>query len=105
MAVRAALGAGRWRVTRQLLTESGLLALLGAMVGLLFAKGVLRVVTLLAGESIPRAAEINLDPRVLLFSGLVAVLTGILFGLAPVWQASRIDLQGTLKEAGRGTTS
>jgi putative ABC transport system permease protein len=105
MAVRAALGAGRWRITRQLLTESGLLALLGAVVGLLFAKGALRVVAALAGESMPRAAEISLDPRVLLFSGLVAVLTGILFGLAPAWHASRVDLQGTLKEAGRGATS
>jgi len=105
MALRAALGAGRWRITRQLLTESGLLALLGAVVGLLFAKGALRVVADLAGESMPRAAEISLDPRVLLFSGLVAALTGILFGLAPAWHASRVDLQGTLKEAGRGATS
>ncbi len=105
MALRAALGAGRWRITRQLLTESGLLALLGAVVGLLFAKGVLRVVAVLAGESIPRASEISLDPRVLLFSGLVAVFTGLLFGLAPAWHASRVDLQGTLKEAGRGATS
>jgi putative ABC transport system permease protein len=105
MALRAALGAGQWRITRQLLTESGLLALLGAAVGLLFAKGGLRVVAALAGESMPRAAEISLDPRVLLFSGLVAVLTGILFGLAPAWHASRVDLQSTLKEAGRGATS
>jgi len=105
MAVRAALGAGQWRITRQLLTESGLLALLGAIVGLLFAKGALRVVAALAGENMPRPAEISLDPRVLLFSGLVAVVTGILFGLAPAWQASRVDLQGTLKEAGRGATS
>lgn len=105
MALRAALGAGRWRITRQLLTESGLLALLGAAVGLLFAKGGLRVVATLAGESIPRANEISLDPRVLLFSGLVAVFTGILFGLAPAWHASRVNLQGTLKVAGRGATS
>jgi putative ABC transport system permease protein len=100
MALRAALGAGRWRITRQLLTESGLLALLGAATGLLFAKGALRVVATLAGESMPRAAEISLDPPVLLFSGLVAVLTGILFGLAPAWHVSRVDLQGTLKRSG-----
>ncbi len=105
MALRAALGAGRWRIARQLLTESGMLALLGAAVGLLFARGALRVVTVLAGESMPRAAEISLDPRVLLFAGLVAALTGVLFGLAPAWHASRVNLQGTLKESGRGATS
>jgi putative ABC transport system permease protein len=104
MALRAALGAGPWRITRQLLTESGLLALLGAAGGLLFAKGALRVVATLAGESIPRADQISLDARVLLCLGLLAVLTGILFGLAPAWHASRANLQGTLREAGRGTT-
>ncbi|HEX3989198.1 MAG TPA: ABC transporter permease, partial [Verrucomicrobiae bacterium] len=105
MAVRAALGAGGWRITRQLLTESILLSLLGAAAGLLFAKGALRVVAALAGQSMPRAAEISLDTRVLLFSGLVALVTGILFGLAPAWHAKRANLQGTLKEAGRGATS
>jgi putative ABC transport system permease protein len=105
MAVRVALGAAQWRITRQLLTESGLLALLGAAVGLLFAKSALRVITAFAGASIPRADEISLDPRVLLFSGLVAALAAILFGLAPAWHASRVDLQGTLKEAGRGATT
>jgi putative ABC transport system permease protein len=105
MAVRGALGAGQWRITRQLLAESGLLALLGAIAGLLFAKGALRVVAAVAGENMPRAAEISLDPRVLLFSGLVAVVTGILFGLAPAWHARRVDLQRALKETTRGTTS
>jgi putative ABC transport system permease protein len=105
MALRAALGAGRWRITRQLLTESTALALLGAATGLLIAKGALRVVMVLAGGTIPRTAEISLDPRVLLFSGLVAVLTGILFGLAPAWHARNANLEGTLREAGRGATS
>jgi putative ABC transport system permease protein len=105
MSVRTALGAGQWRLTRQLLVESGLLALLGMAAGLLFAKGVLRVVAALAGKIMPRAAEIGLDWHVLLFSALVTVVTGVLFGLAPVWHTSRVDLQGTLKETGRGTTS
>jgi hypothetical protein len=85
--------------------EGGLLALLGAIVGFLFAKGVLRVVGVLAGESMPRAPEISLDLRALLFSGLAAVVTGILFGLAPAWHARRVSLQGTLKETGCGNTS
>jgi putative ABC transport system permease protein len=105
MAVRTALGAGGWRITRQLLTESVLLALLGTVAGLLFAKGALRVVAALAGQSVPRATEISLDPRVLLFSGVVALVTGVLFGLAPACHARRANLQGTLKEAGRGATS
>lgn len=105
MALRAALGAGRWRITRQLLTESGLLAVLGVIAGLIFAKGALRVVTILAGESLPRVDEISLDLRVLLFSGLIAIVTGILFGLAPAWHINRLDLQRALQEAGRGATS
>lgn len=105
MAVRAALGAGQWRITRQLLTESVLLSLIGASMGLLFASGILRVVTTAASEIIPRAAEITIDPRVLLISALVAVFTGILFGLAPSWHTRRVNLQGTLKETGRGATT
>lgn len=105
MAVRAALGAGRWRIARQLLVESGLLALLGMLAGLLLAKGALRVVVALAGETLPRVNEVSLDVRVLLFSGLMAIVTGIVFGLAPAWHVRRVDLQGTLKETGRGTTS
>lgn len=105
IAVRAALGASQWRITRQLLTESVLLALIGAGVGLFFAHAALRVIIFLAGNNLPRAAEINLDPRVLLFSGLIAALTGVLFGLAPAWHARRVHLQDALKQAGRGSTS
>jgi putative ABC transport system permease protein len=105
IALRSALGAGHWRITRQLLTESCLLAFLGAALGLIFAKAGLVLLTGLAGETLPRAVEIGLDPRVLMFSALVAMLTGVLFGLAPAWHARRFNLQGTLQEAGRGATS
>ena len=105
IAVRAALGASQWRITRQLLTESLLLAIVGAITGLLLAHGGLRLILALAGEALPRAHEIGLDLRVLLFSASIAVLTGLLFGLAPAFHARRVDLQGTLKEAGRAITS
>src|SRR5580765_4745438 len=104
MAVRAALGASRWQIVRQLLTESVLLAGIGGGAGLLVAEGVLRMVLAMARENVPRAAEINLDGGVLAFSGGIALLAGIAFGLAPAWQASRPDLQQTLKDTARGST-
>src|ERR1051326_7461302 len=105
MAVRVALGAGRWQIVRQLLTESLLLALIGGTAGLIVADGVLRLMLTLAGESVPRSAEVSLDPMVLTFSAVIALLAGVGFGLAPAWQASRPDLQETLKDTGRGSTS
>ena len=105
MAVRAALGAGRWRIVRQLLTESVLLAVAGGAAGLLVAMGALRLTLTLAGESLPRAAGIGLDSTVLVFTGVLACFVGIAFGLAPAWQAGRIELSGTLKDAARGIAS
>ena len=104
MAVRAALGAGRWRIARQLLTESLLLAIAGGALGLLLASGGLRLILALSPNSIPRSDEIGLDAGVLAFTFVVSVLTGVLFGLAPAWQASRPDVQETLKETARGVT-
>src|SRR5947207_2019714 len=104
MAVRAALGAGRWRIVRQLLTESVLLALGGGAFGLLLASGGVRLILALSRDAIPRAAEVGLDAGVLAFTAGIAVLTGILFGLAPAWQGSRADLQDTLKDTTRGAT-
>ena len=104
IAVRAALGAGRWRIIRQLLTESILLAMTGGAAGLLFAHWSLRLITALGRNSLPRVTEIQLDCTVLLFSAAVAIVTGVLFGLAPVMQASRPNLHDTLKDATRGTT-
>jgi putative ABC transport system permease protein len=104
MAVRAALGAGRWRIVRQLLTESILLATTGGAAGLLLAHWSLRLIAALGQSSLPRVAEIQLDRPVLVFSSVVALVTGILFGLAPAMQASRPYLHDTLTETSRGTT-
>lgn len=105
IAVRSALGASRWRIIRQLLLESVLLAGIGGVAGLYLAKGALQVILVLAGDSLPRVTEIGLDGTVLLFCGALAIFTGILFGLAPAWHASRTDVQSTLKETAPGTTA
>jgi predicted permease len=102
IAVRAAVGAGRSRLIRQLLTESVLLSLIGGALGLVVAFAAVRVLRLLGAETLPRLNEIGLDLRVLAFTFAVALLTGIIFGLAPALQASRVDLNGVLKDGGRG---
>jgi putative ABC transport system permease protein len=101
MAIRTALGAGRWRVVRQLLTESVMLSLAGGALGLLLAVWGLALLRWLNPANIPRMASIGIDNRVLAFTSSVAVLTGILFGLAPALRSSRVNLSETLKEGGR----
>jgi putative ABC transport system permease protein len=103
-AIRAALGAGRLRLIRQLLTESLLLALIGGALGLLFAFAGIKLLLSLNPPNIPRLGEINVDGRVLGFTLLVSILTGVVFGLVPALQASRPDLNETLKEGSRGST-
>lgn len=104
MAVRAALGASRPRLLRQLLTESLVLSLLGGALGVLFAAWGIDALIALSPVSLPRVSEIALDLRVLLFTALVALLTGVGFGLVPALSASRPDLHEALKDGTRGTT-
>jgi putative ABC transport system permease protein len=104
MAIRAALGASRWRVMRQLFTESTMLALAGGAVGLLVAFWGLAGITKLLPADFPRLNEIHMDWRVLAFTFGASVLTGILFGLAPALQISRPNVQETIRETGRGAS-
>jgi putative ABC transport system permease protein len=104
MAIRAALGANRLRVVRQLLTESVLLSIVGGSLGLLIAMWGTSALVALSREDLPRAAQIGLDIKVLGFTLLVSLITGVVFGLAPAIQSSRTDLTEALKEGGRGSS-
>ncbi|HSM61303.1 MAG TPA: FtsX-like permease family protein, partial [Longimicrobiales bacterium] len=102
MAVRTAMGAGRGRITGQLLLESLVLGLAGGALGLVLAFGGLKLLVALGPDSLPRLREIALDPIVLTFTFLVSILAGALFGLFPAVRAGAGDLVGALKEGGRG---
>jgi predicted permease len=103
IAVRTALGAGRWHIIRQLLTESLLLSLCGGALGILLCLSTIQWIHLLGTKSIPRLADVGIDGRVLLFTLLLSVASGILFGLVPALRVSRLDLHSTLKDASRGS--
>jgi putative ABC transport system permease protein len=101
MAVRTAIGAGRARIIRQLLTESLLLAMLGGSLGIVFGYVGLDVLLRFIPPNVPRLQNITLDGNVLVFTALITLLTGALFGLVPAWQASRLSLAQALNISGR----
>jgi putative ABC transport system permease protein len=103
MAVRSALGAGRARLVRQMLSESVLLAILGGLAGVFLAWWGTAALAGLSPKELPRALEIRIDMPVLWFALGVSVLAGLLFGLVPALRASRVDLNETLKDMGRTT--
>ena len=105
MAIRTAVGASRWRLARQLLTESVLLSLIGGSIGMLLARWGVQLILFISPTAIPRSREIGLDWTVLAFTIGVSFLTGIIFGLLPAIQAADVDVHETLKESGRGTST
>ena len=101
IAIRTALGAARARLVRQLLTESVLLSILGGLVGLVFAYWMLDLLRWFSPNNIPRLPAIRMDGRVLAFTSTIAVVTGILFGMAPALRSSKLNLSEALKEGAR----
>jgi putative ABC transport system permease protein len=101
MAIRSALGASRLRVVRQLLTESVLLSLAGGTLGLVLAVWWSDLLVALGKQNIPRALQVGLDWRVLGFTLVVSILTGVIFGLVPAFHSSKTELTESLKEGGR----
>jgi len=102
MAVRAAVGASRGRIIRQLLTEAVLLAALGGAFGLALAIAAVKSLSTFGPANIPRLTEVGIDGRVLAFTFVIALITGVVFGLVPALRASRLDLNDVLREGGRG---
>ncbi len=105
IALRAALGAGRWRLIRQLLAESALLSVTGGLVGLAMAKPAIALLRLIAPERQATGISVQIDLRVLAFALAATLLSGLLFGLAPAWQLSRAGHFEILKEGGRSGTA
>jgi predicted permease len=104
MAVRVALGAGSWRMARQVLTESLVIALSGGALGLMLAYAAVRALIAGAPVDLPRLDEVHLDFRALLFAFAVSMVAGLLFGLIPAWRAARSEPQDALRGGGRSAT-
>lgn len=100
MSVRIALGATRKRLIRQLLTESFVLAIAGGILGLLFASAAVGLLGSVTVSDMPLADQVRLNAQVLIFTFVISVLTGVLFGLIPAWQTTKVNLNETLKEGG-----
>jgi putative ABC transport system permease protein len=105
VAIRLALGASTWRIVKELLAESVLLGLTGGAVGLLVAGASLHVVRLMNTGNIPRLEELHMDARVLIFTLVISILAGIVFGLGPALRSARVDLNTNLKSGGRDSQS
>lgn len=106
VAIRSSLGAGRWRLVRQFLTENVLLSLCGGLLGVAVGYATMASLKMaLPPFTLPREANVTMDGRVLLFALLLSGFTGILFGLAPALHATRPDLAGSMKEGGRGASA
>ncbi|MET0618656.1 MAG: FtsX-like permease family protein, partial [Thermoanaerobaculia bacterium] len=105
LAIRSALGAGRGRLVRQLLTESVALSVAGAGLGALLGAWAVSALPFVAPEDLPRLSAIRLDPLVLLFTLAAGVATGLVFGIAPAFQATRQSLAGAVSDASRGSST
>lgn len=105
LVIRTALGAGRWRLIRQLLTESVLISLAGGAVAVLIAWWGTSLLVAFKPQNLPRLQEIGVDSRVLAFAFALSLLTGIVFGLVPAWTASRRGVNESLKDGGRSATA
>jgi predicted permease len=105
IAVRIAMGAGRGRLVRQLLVESGLLGILGGALGIAIAYAFLKTLLSFAAQTLPRTSEVSLDARVLLFAFTISILCSLIFGTAPALAATKTHLSETLKEGGRNSSS
>ena len=105
VAIRTAMGAGRGRVVRQLLTESILLSLGGGLLGIFFAWASLGPLLKISAGSVPQVVPIELDRSVLVFTFIVSLITGLFFGLVPALRTAKLDLRETLNEGSRGSTS
>ncbi len=104
ISIRTALGASRLRMIRQLLTESVVLAIAGGSFGLALAWLAIRILGAAHPSSIPNSDSVTMDPTVLIFTGLLCCLVGILFGIAPAWEGSKANVSETLKEGARGSS-